>query len=78
MGCAPPQPVLTHCLFDHLVCPPPPQPELTQPNLTSKLQSMLEPKWVSSQVFPPKDSIFRAFNACPFDQVGGGGPKWRR
>lgn len=34
------------------------------------LQGFLQQEWGSQTIYPPKDSIFRAFNALPFDQVG--------
>jgi uracil-DNA glycosylase len=36
-----------------------------------QLQGFLEQEWGSQTIYPPQDSIFRAFNAVPFDQVRG-------
>jgi uracil-DNA glycosylase len=44
-------------------------PEFDKPYM-QQLQGFLEQEWGSQTIYPP-NSIFRAFNAVPFDQVGG-------
>lgn len=44
-------------------------PEFDKPYM-QQLQGFLEQEWGSQIIYPPKDSIFRTFNAVPFDQVG--------
>lgn len=34
-----------------------------------QLQGFLEQEWSSQTIYPPQNSIFRAFNAVPFGQV---------
>jgi hypothetical protein len=36
----------------------------------AQLQGFLQQEWAAGTVYPPKESIFRAFNSVPFDQVG--------
>lgn len=46
--------------------------ELAKPSFSKGLQGFLEGEWSrGAKVFPPKDSIFRAMNSCPMDQVSG-------
>lgn len=44
------------------------QAEFDKPYM-EQLQGFLQQEWQSHTIYPPKDSIFRAFNAVPFDQV---------
>lgn len=44
-------------------------PEFEKPYMGA-LQGFLQQEWASQVIYPPQDSIFRAFNAVPFDQVG--------
>jgi len=34
-----------------------------------QLQLFLQDEWACQVIYPPKESIFRAFNSVPFDQV---------
>jgi hypothetical protein len=43
-------------------------PEFDKPYMKG-LQGFLEQEWGSQLIYPPQESIFRAFNAVPFDQV---------
>lgn len=43
-------------------------PEFEKPYM-QQLQGFLQQEWGSQTIYPPRDSIFRAFNAVPFDQV---------
>ncbi|KAK9868074.1 hypothetical protein WJX84_007021 [Apatococcus fuscideae] len=42
--------------------------ELAKPSFT-QLQDFLSSEWRTQQIFPPKDSIFRAMNSCPLSDV---------
>jgi hypothetical protein len=44
-------------------------PEFDKPSV-AQLQGFLQQEWGAGTVYPPKESIFRAFNSVPFDQVG--------
>jgi hypothetical protein len=44
-------------------------PEFDKPP-AAQLQGFLQQEWAAGTVYPPKESIFRAFNSVPFDQVG--------
>jgi len=44
-------------------------PQFEQPYM-KQLQGFLEQEWSSQAVYPPQQSIFRALNTVPFDQVG--------
>ncbi|GBF87761.1 uracil-DNA glycosylase [Raphidocelis subcapitata] len=43
-------------------------PEFAKPYMP-QLQAFLEREWASKTVYPAQESIFRAFNSVPFDQV---------
>lgn len=43
-------------------------PEFEKP-YTAQLQGFLQQEWAAGTVYPPKESVFRAFNSVPFDQV---------
>ena len=56
---------------------PPAHPALPHPQYFAGLEAFVASEWRGSQmVFPPKDAIFRALNACPVDQVKVGARWW--
>lgn len=43
-------------------------PEFDKPYM-KQLQGFIQKEWANGTIYPPKESIFRAFNEVPFDQV---------